>query len=96
MRLSSLKSLALVVLLTTQAGCSSVSSLHQHQVRDVRAKQVSAAEENNNEYVDMSSMGARISNLQMNMLNKKAGEIDIELSPSDEQMILINSNLNSN
>lgn len=44
----------------------------------------------------MSSMGARISNLQMNMLNKKASDVQIELSPNDEQMILINSNLNTN
>lgn len=43
----------------------------------------------------MSSMGARISNLQMNMLNKKA-EDEVELSPTDEQMILINSHLNTN
>jgi len=39
--------------------------------------------EENNEYVDMSSMGERISSLQMNMLNKKAGD-DVELTPNDD------------
>lgn len=53
-------------------------------------------EENNNEYVDMGSMGARISSLQMSMLNKKQSvesQGEVELGPSDDQMVLINSHI---
>lgn len=46
----------------------------------------------------MSEMGTRISNLQMNMLNKKqsiASQDDVELSPSDDQMVLIDAHIHS-
>lgn len=64
----------------------------------MKAQAAPTAQENN-EYVDMSAMGEHISTLQLNMLNKKRDESEgqehIEVSPSDEQMVLTNTNIHS-
>jgi len=85
-----ISSLAILALLS-HASCSHISTMNKHQ-------KLSVGEENH-ELVDMGAMGERISTLQMSMLNKRQAadsQDEVELSPSDDQMLLLGSHVDSN